>query len=145
MKVGDIAPFNTRVIAALIDSGVGFCVYIVLTMILPPALDFIGSLAYLGYIFTKDSLPFLDGQSLGKKVMKLKALTVEGKPLTGDWKTGVLRNLPLIISPVELIVLLLREEKPEKGRRLGDDFAKTRVIFVGDGTPVATEDTDIEG
>jgi hypothetical protein len=29
---------------------------------------------------------------------------------------------------VELFVLLTREDKPERGRRLGDEWAKTKVI-----------------
>ncbi len=140
VKVGDLAPFNTRVIAALIDSGVGFCLYLVLTIILPGALDFLGSLVWLGYTFTKDSIPFLGGQSIGKKVMKLKVLTTDEKPLTGDWKTGAIRNLTMLIAPVEFVVLLLREEKPQKGIRLGDEFAKTRVFFIGEPAVPATEE-----
>ncbi len=128
VKAGDLAPFNTRVIAALIDYAAVFMASIVLMKILPGFLSSVVSLASLGYILTKDSLPFLGGQSIGKKVMKLRAVTADGKPLTGNWQTGILRNAFLIIAPVELLVLLLREEKPEKGRRLGDDFAKTKVI-----------------
>ena len=128
VKAGDLAPFNTRIIAAVIDYGAVIIASIVLGSILPSILSSVVSLAALGYILTKDSLPFLGGQSIGKKVMKLRAVTADGKPLTGNWEKGVLRNAFLIIAPVELVVLLLREEKPEKGRRLGDDFAKTKVI-----------------
>ena len=128
VKAGDLAPFNTRIIAALIDFAAIFIAGIVLMNILPGFLSSVVSLASLGYILTKDSLPFLDGQSIGKKVMKIRAVTADGRPLTGNWQTGILRNAFLIISPVELLILLLREEKPEKGRRLGDDFAKTKVI-----------------
>jgi len=137
VKAGDIAPFNTRIIASVIDYAVIFCVYIALTMILPGFMSRIVSLAAFAYILTKDSLPFLDGQSIGKKVMKLRAVTAEGLPLTNNWHTGMLRNAFLIIAPVELVILLLREDKPEKGRRLGDDFAKTKVIVVADPAPPA--------
>lgn len=136
VKVGDIAPFNTRVIAALIDWAIPMIIYVIL-IIMSPKLSMIGWLLYLGYMLTKDSLPFLGGQSIGKRVMKLRAVRNDGTPLTGDWKTGLIRNAFLLISPVELLVLLLREEKPDKGRRLGDDFAKTKVIVVAD--PVAPE------
>lgn len=128
VKAGDIAPFNTRVIAAVIDYGAVIIATMVLGRILPGILSPVVSLIGLGYILTKDSLPFLGGQSIGKKVMKLRAVTADGTPLTGNWEKGILRNAFLIIAPVELVVLLLREEKPEKGRRLGDDFAKTKVI-----------------
>ncbi|MBX3743049.1 MAG: RDD family protein [Akkermansiaceae bacterium] len=137
VKAGDIAPFNTRIIAALIDYGAIIIASLVLMKILPGFLSSVVSLASLGYILTKDSLPFLGGQSIGKKVMKLRAVTADGAPLTGNWEKGILRNAFLIIAPVELVVLLLREEKPEKGRRLGDDFAKTKVIV--EAEPVVPE------
>lgn len=135
VKAGDLAPFNPRVVAAAIDCAVSMCLYIVLAIILPASMHFIGSLVSLAYLFTRDSIPFFDGQSIGKKVMKLKALTLDDKPLTGDWKTGVIRNIPMIIAPIELVVLLTREEKADRGRRLGDEWAKTKVIFLGEPTP----------
>lgn len=131
VKAGDIAPFNTRLIAALIDWAVVFCLYVVFSLF-HSALGSLASLAGLGYILTKDSLPFLNGQSIGKRVMKLRAVTADGAPLTGNWEKGILRNAFLLIAVVELVVLLLREDKPEKGRRLGDDFAKTKVIVEAD-------------
>lgn len=132
---GDIAPFNTRLIAALIDTGVVIAINVVLTMILPNMLHFVASLSGIAYMLTKDSLPFLGGQSVGKKIMKLRAVTWDGEPLTGNWEKGALRNAFLFIAIVELVVLLLREEKPEKGRRLGDDFAKTKVIVEAEPVP----------
>ncbi|RYD30773.1 MAG: hypothetical protein EOP87_16020 [Verrucomicrobiaceae bacterium] len=136
VKAGDIAPFNTRVIAAVIDWGVVLCLTFVLSMI-HWTLGYLANAASIGYILTKDSLPFLGGQSIGKKVMKLRAVTAEGAHLTGNWEKGILRNAFLMIAPIELVVLLLREEKPEKGRRLGDDFAKTKVIV--EAEPVIPE------
>lgn len=138
VKAGDIAPFNTRIIAGAIDYAVVVCLYIVLSMILPNFMSKVLYLVGLGYILTKDSLPFLGGQSIGKKVMKLRAVTSDGQPLTGNWEKGILRNAFLLIAVVEVIVLLLREEKPEKGRRLGDDFAKTKVIVEADPVPPQT-------
>jgi uncharacterized RDD family membrane protein YckC len=136
VKAGDIAPFNTRVIAAVIDWGVVLCITFVLSMI-HWILGYLANAAVIGYMLTKDSLPFLGGQSIGKKVMKIRAVTAEGAPLTGNWEKGILRNAFLIIAPVELVILLLREEKPEKGRRLGDDFAKTKVIV--EAEPIVPE------
>jgi uncharacterized RDD family membrane protein YckC len=135
VKVGDIAPFNTRIIAALIDWAVFLAVYIVVNMI-PGVPTIVAYLAGCAYTITKDSLPFLGGQSIGKKAMKLRAVTFSAeKPLTGDWQTGATRNAFLVVPIlplVEFVILLTREEKPEKGRRLGDDFAKTKVIVVAD-------------
>ena len=133
VSVGDgIAPFNTRCIAAIIDIVVAAGITIGLDLILP---DFAGKIAWLAgaaYLVTRDSLPFLGGQSIGKKAMKIQAVTLEGNSLVGTWNSAIARNLVLIIplfALVELFVLLTREEKPERGRRLGDEWAKTKVIF----------------
>jgi uncharacterized RDD family membrane protein YckC len=135
VKVGDIAPFNTRIIAGLIDSVVFYAVFWMVNLV-PGVPTILALLVAAAYTITKDSLPFLGGQSIGKKAMKLRAVTFVGeKPLTGDWKTGAIRNAFLavpFVGLVEFVILLTREEKPEKGRRLGDDFAKTKVIVVAD-------------
>ena len=130
---GPLAPFQTRVIAAVIDSLVGFGLSLTL-FFLPGNFSLLVGLAYL---VTRDSLPFLGGQSIGKKAMHLKAVTSDGKSLAGNWQPGILRNAVLIIpffALVELFVLFSREDKPEKGHRLGDDWAKTKVIVVNDAT-----------
>ncbi len=84
---------------------------------------------------TRDSLPFLGGQSVGKKAMKLKAVTLEGKSLVGNWEAALIRNgvltIPFFVM-VELYVLLSREGKPGHGFRLGDEWAKTKVIIAED-------------
>ncbi len=78
-----LAPFNTRVVAVVIDSLVASGVMIGCVWILPGLLEWIGQLAGLGYFVTRDSLPFLGGQSVGKKAMKLKTTTLEGTSLVG--------------------------------------------------------------
>jgi uncharacterized RDD family membrane protein YckC len=81
---------------------------------------------------TRDSLPFLGGQSVGKKAMKLQVVTLEDKPITGNWEAALIRNGVLLIpffGLIEIYVLLTREDKPERGRRLGDEWAKTKVII----------------
>lgn len=94
----------------------------------------LGYLVIIALWLTRDALPFLDGQSIGKKLFKIQAVDEAGKPLTGRWKESALRNILLIILGlghlVELIVLFTRQGKPEAGRRLGDDIAKTKVIHV---------------
>lgn len=138
-----VVPFNTRITAAVIDVVVSSGLLIGLTLLLPGFAQKIGYLASLGYLITRDSLPFLGGQSIGKKAMKIKVVTLEGKSLVGNWEAAVIRNVALIIPLfgfVELFILLSREEKPERGRRLGDEWAKTKVIF--EEKPVATEGED---
>jgi uncharacterized RDD family membrane protein YckC len=133
------APFNSRLAAAVIDALVGTGVMIGLFMILPGFADRLAYLASLAYMVTRDSLPFLGGQSVGKKAMKIRAVTLDGGSLVGKWETALIRNGVLAIplfGLVELFVLLSREDKPERGRRLGDEWAKTKVI-IDEKPPVA--------
>ncbi len=132
---GGIPPFNTRAIAMLIDLVVVIGINIALVMLLP---NFASSLAWLtgaAYLIVRDSLPFLGGQSIGKKAMKIKVVKLDDQPITGNWEAAVLRNLILVIpllGLIELFILLTREDKPDRGRRLGDEWAKTKVIFAPD-------------
>lgn len=128
---GAAAPFNTRMIAAVIDVVVVIGVQIAMAFI-----PFIGSkLAWpvgIAYLLTRDCLPFLGGQSVGKKAMGIKALTTDGKTLLGNWQPGVIRNVVLLIPLfgfVEIFILLTREDKAERGLRLGDEWAKTKVVI----------------
>ncbi len=88
----------------------------------------------IGLVFlTRDSLPMLEGQSPGKKVMKTKAVKEDGSSLSGDWVTGATRNILLavpLVGIVECFILLTRSGNPGAGLRLGDDWAKTKVISV---------------
>lgn len=115
-----IASDGNRIVAYLIDA-----------LILLPLwfIPIVGWLAGVAYFLTRDSLPFLDGQSIGKKAMKLRAVTEDGAPLTNNYGPCIIRNIVLLIPffpLIELIVLLTNEKK----QRLGDQWAKTKVISV---------------
>ncbi len=119
----------------LIDIVVVIGINITLTMLLPGFATKLAWLTGIAYMLLRDSLPFLGGQSIGKKAMKIKAVTLDDKPLTGKWEAAVVRNLILVIPPlglIELFILLTREDKPDRGRRLGDEWAKTKVILAPD-------------
>ena len=58
--------------------------------------------------------------------------TLDGKPLAGNWQAGIVRNVFMLIAPIELFILWNRNEKGGAMRRLGDDYAKTKVIVVGE-------------
>lgn len=126
-------PFNTRMIAVLIDVLISVGLYIAAVIVLPGFVERAAVLLCLGYMITRDSLPFLGGQSVGKRAMKIKVLTLEDKPITGNWEAAVVRNvlffLPFVGPLIELFVLLTREGKPDEGRRLGDEWAKTKVVI----------------
>jgi len=126
-----MAPFNTRVLAVLIDVAVASGVTIGLSWLLPDFAGRLAQLAGMAYLVTRDSLPFLGGQSVGKKAMKLQATTLDDQSLVGNWKVALIRNGVLLIPLfplVELFILLSRDGGADRGRRLGDEWAKTRVI-----------------
>ena len=134
-EAGGLAPFNARIVAAVIDLVVASGLQMSAVWILPGFASRAAWLLGIAYVVTRDSLPFLDGQSVGKKAMKLKVVTTDDKPLTGNWEAALIRNGVLIIPffvLIELFILLSREEKPGRGLRLGDEWAKTRVIVLPD-------------
>lgn len=114
------ASIGNRIVAYLIDAIIAGVVSLV---------PFVGWIASLAYMLTRDSLPFLEGQSVGKKLMKIQAVTEDGQPLTDNYVPGIIRNVVLLIpffGVVELIVLLNDQQKM---LRLGDQWAKTRVVM----------------
>ncbi len=131
---GALAPFNARMVAAGIDLLLAICLGGMVALFLPdwcPGWLF-GGLLGLAYWVTRDSLPLLGGQSVGKKMQGLKALTASGESLAGNWKTGLIRSGPLVVLPftlVEIYVLLTREDTPARGRRLGDEWSQTKVVI----------------
>jgi uncharacterized RDD family membrane protein YckC len=137
-KAGGLAPFNTRILAALVDVALGIGLQVSALWILPDFAERIAWLVGAAYLVTRDSLPFLEGQSVGKKAMKLRVVTLDGKPITGNWEAAVIRNAILLIPVfpvIELFVLLTREGKPDQGRRLGDEWSKTKVVIAEHPVP----------
>jgi len=121
------AEIGARIGAYLIDFVIAIAAAVAVGMVASK----LGNLVALGYMLTRDALPFLDGQSIGKKAMKIRAVTEDGKSLSGNWNPGLVRNAVMLIPffpIVELIVLLTGKGKPNENRRLGDQWAKTKVI-----------------
>ncbi len=144
LPVGGIAPFNTRFIAVLIDVVLVWGIQLILAFILPLFAMKLAWLVGIGYFVTRDALPFLGGQSVGKKAMKIRAVTHDGKPLTGNWEASLIRSGVLCIPfffIVELYLLFTRDSGPDRGQRLGDEWAKTKVIM--ETVPVTTGGDDV--
>jgi uncharacterized RDD family membrane protein YckC len=138
------ADLTKRFIAALIDGIIGA----VLSFLVGLAVPFVGGILGAAYILLKDGLDieFMDKRSLGKKVMKLRPIRLDGG--TMDINTSIMRNWPLAVGSIISIIpilgwvfgplaalvfgiieLVLVLTDPE-GRRLGDKFGNTKVIEV---------------
>jgi len=140
---GSLAPFNARLIAALIDVAVVIGLNMSVVLLLPHFMHFLTRVLWLlgpAYMVCRDSLQFLGGQSVGKKAMKIRAVTLDGSSLVNNWEPALIRNAILAIPVfplIELFVLITREGKPEQGRRLGDEWAKTKVVMAPEPPPAA--------
>lgn len=131
-----------RAVAAIIDAVVATVVGMI-----PVA----GGIAATAYWLVRDGmdLDFMDHRSIGKKVMKLRPVTLDGQPLDlvtsakRNWMfalggltqffamtiVGIVIAIPLalvafVIGIVEVVLVLTDAE----GRRMGDKMAGTRVI-----------------
>ncbi len=133
------ADLTKRFIAALIDNVLASVVALI---------PVVGGIVGAAYILLKDGLEleFMDKRSIGKKLMKLRPVRLDGSPM--DINTSLMRNWPLAIGsvlsiiplvgwliavPVAIVIsiieLVLVFTDPE-GRRLGDKLAGTKVIEV---------------
>ena len=110
-----IASFGSRWVAALIDAAI--VNVFIFTMI--------GFPLGIAYWILRDSLHFLNYQSIGKKIMKIKVITLDDKMSRMDmsWRRHLHTFLPLF-AIIDGIVLLTNKDN----RRLGDRWAQTMVI-----------------
>ena len=139
------ADLSKRIIAVVIDAVVAFVVGMI---------PLVGGLIGAAYWLVRDGLEveFLDRRSLGKKLMKLRPVRLDGQPM--DIATSVKRNwmfslggivqllmfIPilgwLMIIPVAIVAMILglielyKVLTDPQGRRMGDSMADTMVIEV---------------
>lgn len=136
------AGFLNRTIARTVD----FIIIVALFEIMPK----VGYFAGLAYLLIADGL--FQGRSIGKRLLGLKVVSYDesGVVAACSFKESIFRNFPFavgyilygilggipligwILSFVVITVILLFEGLvmigSEKGMRLGDEIAKTRVI-----------------
>jgi uncharacterized RDD family membrane protein YckC len=139
------APLGKRFLAALIDGALTFVVGF---------LPVIGWLIGSAYWLLRDGLDleFMDHRSLGKKVMGLRPVTLDGAPM--DLVASAKRNWPLAIGgiasllvavpfigwivaiPVALVALgigiieIVLVFTDPRGRRIGDRTGNSQVVVV---------------
>jgi len=123
------APLAERFVAALIDLVIvcGLCMF-----------PRIGWMFGLIYHLTRDALPFLHGQSFGKKLLHIKVVAQPNNmPLTSSPEKSVIRGIVFLIPVLNLIDIL---HLFTKGQRLADKWAETEVIVYKEKNP-PTEET----
>jgi uncharacterized RDD family membrane protein YckC len=138
------ADLSKRFIAGIIDAVIAFAIGLI---------PFIGGLIGAAYWLVRDGmdLDFMDHRSVGKKLVKLRPVTLDGSPMDimvsvkRNWMfalggigqlliftiVGILLAIPLFFVMLLLVivevVLVLTDAQ---GRRLGDKIANTIVIEV---------------
>ncbi|MGQ1946036.1 hypothetical protein ACT3CD_02890 [Geofilum sp. OHC36d9] len=111
-------PLTERIIAAIID------IIIVAILCLFPR---IGWLLGIIYHLTRDSLPFLKGQSFGKRLLHLKVITLpKQESLVNYPEKSIIRGLVMLIPGLNIIDFWFLYHK---GQRLADIWAQTTVIY----------------
>ncbi|WP_250630931.1 RDD family protein [Rhodoflexus caldus] len=121
-----LATPGQRFLAALID-GLVVTVAVLAASAINSSLGTVVNLLGLGYQLTKDAIPQLGGQSIGKKAMKIKVVKEDtGEMITGDWGTSIIRYVSLLIPFFNIIDALMVFSGDR--RRFGDKWAKTVVV-----------------
>jgi len=141
------ADLGKRAIAAIIDGVLAGVIGII---------PYIGGIIGAVYMALRDGLEleFMDHRSIGKKLMKLRPVRLDGEtvdietsikrnwmfalggviqillfiPILG-WLFGILISLAVLVIGIMEIVFVLKDEE---GRRWGDTIANTKVIEVND-------------
>lgn len=123
---GELASPVNRFLAAFIDGLVGYIPLIVFGLV-SDSLIMVGYLITIAYMFVKDTIPALNGQSIGKKAMKIKVIKQDtGESIMGDYAAGIIRAVSLMI-PIFGIVDALMVFTDDR-LRFGDKWAKTKVV-----------------
>ena len=134
------ADIGKRAVAAIIDIVISYIIGLI---------PIIGGLIGAAYMALRDGFTFepFVGQSLGKKLLNLRAVVVESGE-NCDYMLSIKRNLPFIIPMIfmvipvvgwiigavlwiiALIIEIILVITDENGERLGDKIAGTRVIEI---------------
>ncbi len=121
-----LATPGQRFLAALID-GIIISVAVLAVSSISSTLGTLVNLLGLVYQLTKDAIPQLGGQSIGKKAMKIKVVKEDtGEMITGDWGASIIRYVSLLIPFFNIVDALMVFSSDH--RRFGDKWAKTVVV-----------------
>ena len=117
------ADWQTRSLAFLID----LILYVALFYGLGAHNHFWGTFLSMIYIVFRDG--FFSGQSIGKKVMGIRVVHGDGRPIS--FVDSSFRNVLFLIPyllPVALVIETIALFRSPERQRLGDRIARTRVV-----------------
>lgn len=132
-----VASVGERLLAAMLDYLILFSYYLVVSIILTHAeaengylITFLVLFPYLFYHLLSEI--FMNGQSLGKKALKIKVIKIDGsQPSIGAYFTRWLfRFVDIGISTGSVAIVTIVANG--KGQRVGDIVAKTAVVSIKD-------------
>lgn len=122
------ASAGQRFVALLIDVVI-LAIPLGFLIAVAPSMRFLLQLVGIVYMATRDTLPFFNGQSFGKKAMNIKVIREDtGAGIMGDYATGLIRYIPQIIPLLNIVDALMIFR--DSSKRFGDDWAKTLVVKV---------------
>jgi uncharacterized RDD family membrane protein YckC len=132
-----LAGVGSRIIAYIIDMLIVFAFYLFIILAILPATQgvfVVAVAALIGWLYFLLSEIFTDGQTIGKRAMKIKVIKTDGsKPSIGAY---ILRwiMIPIDFGIASGAVALLSIIVTEKGQRVGDILAGTTVVKLGTGS-----------
>lgn len=100
-------------------------------LILAYLIPILGALIGVAYYLFKDALPFLNGQSIGKKIFQIEVQErFDNSAIKNEFGLSFTRSIPVLIPILNLVELVLIFSKK---RRFGDQWAKTFVVMKDKG------------
>ena len=120
------APVGLRCLALLLDYLV-VAIPVLVSELVAPSIStglYIGGVAYM---LLRDTGPYWKGQSIGKRLMKLRVVRIDsGAPLEGIYWAGFIRTITLMVPLLNVFDLAYLMINPDQ--RWGDWLAGTMVI-----------------
>lgn len=136
-----IAPLGNRILSFFIDLTIIGISTLVLAMIFGPVnVNIIYFLPLIFILYTPFSEIFMNGQSLGKKVMRMRVVNVNGKePQTIDFIIRwVFRLVDIFLTLGSLAVIFV--STTPRGQRLGGILSNTMVISLKEEMKLSLHD-----
>ncbi len=112
-----LASPTDRILAGLID-------WLIIVLV---SVTGFGAVIGLAYLLTKESLPIFNGQSIGKKILRIQVVDNDTYiPIKNIYEKSLIRNISLLIPVFQFIDALMIFSSDRK--RFGDQWANTIVI-----------------